>query len=193
MIAEPDLAKKEWTERDLQALPHDQFRYELVGGELIMSPKNNFEHELICGRLFFALEEFNRLHKLGAVLGSSAGFWMRNKNCRAPDVSFVSKARLAEAGFKPSTRAFFPGAPDLAAEIISPGNTPAEINERLKDFFSSGCQLAWLIHPPEQFVQICHRPIDRTLAGPGASLSCEDLLPGFTFPIANLFTSDWDS
>ena len=64
------------------------------------------------------------------------------QNCRAPDISFVSKDRLLAIGFKRSTRRFFPGAPDLAVEILSPNNTRAEIDERLNDFFESGTVIA---------------------------------------------------
>ena len=115
-----------------------------------MSPKNNYQHGDICSQLLIALGTHAKAHKLGAVWDSSTGFWMRNRNCRAPDVSFVSKARLK--GFKRSSKLFFPGAPDLAVEILAPSNTPAEITERLEDFFGSWTQLAWIIHPEEQFV-----------------------------------------
>src|SRR5438552_2047020 len=115
-------AEKIWTEAELQALPDNGFDHELVGGELIMSPKNNYEHENICTRLLVALELFNRQHRLGAVRGSSAGHWMSNRNCRAPDISFVPKARLEALGFGPRSRSFFPGAPDLVVEILSPAN-----------------------------------------------------------------------
>ena len=68
------------------------------------------------------------------MLDSSTGFWMHNRNCRAPDVSFVTTALLIGLGFKPSSRKFFPGAPDLAVEILSPNNSRAEIDNRLKDW-----------------------------------------------------------
>jgi Uma2 family endonuclease len=102
--------QKVWTEEELQALPEDGYIHEVVDGELVMSLKNNFFHGRICTRLSFALESFNREHKLGVVLDSSTGFWMFNRNCQAPDVSFVSKGRLAALGFRPSERRFFPGA-----------------------------------------------------------------------------------
>src|SRR5207248_1914293 len=137
---------------------------------LLMSPKNNFEHENLCGRLFLELANFNRTHRLGAVLGSNLGCWMNNRNCRAPDISFIAKARLQRLGFRPSTRKFLPGAPDLAVEIVSPSNSRTEIDDRLKDFFASGAQLAWVIHPEEQFVEVCHSPTDRKLLGPDATL-----------------------
>jgi len=182
-------AKRPWTEAELQALPEDGYIHELVNGELVRSPKNNYQHGDICAQLLIALRTYAQNHKLGAVWDSSTGFWMHNRNCRAPDVSFVSKARLK--GFKRSARQFFPGAPDLAVEVLAPSNTAAEINARLEDFFNSGTQLAWIVHPEEQFVEVCHSPTQRRILGPGAVLDGQELLPGFQFPIADLF-KEWD-
>ena len=188
-----NVAKKVWTEAELQALPDEGYKYEVVDGELVMSPKNNFQHESICIRLLNALENFNREHKLGVVLGSNAGCWMKNRNCRAPDACFIPKERLIRLKFKFSTRKFFPGAPDLVAEVLSPSNTRSDINGRLKDFFASGTQLAWIIDPDEERAEICHSPTDRKLLGSGAFLDGEHLLPGFQFPIADLFKAwDWE-
>src|SRR5437879_4761020 len=170
-------SSKVWTEQELQALPDDGYIHEVIDGKLITSPKNNFFHERICMRLSTALNSFAIQHRLGAVLGSSAGFWMQNRNCRAPDISFIPKSRLEAIGFRPSSRKFFPGAPDLAVEVLAPSNTPAEIQERLDDFFSSGTQITWIIHPDEQFVEVCHSPIDRRIVGMGADLDGEELLP----------------
>src|SRR5262249_5597709 len=150
-------------------------------------PKNDFYHGDICTRLSFVLEGFNRQHKLGVVLDSSTGFWMQNRNCRAPDLSFIPKARLLGAGFARRTRRFFPGAPDLAVEILSPNNTRAEIDQRLKDFFASGTQIAWIVDPDNECVEVCHAPAERTLLGSGAELDGEHLLPGFRYPIGDLF------
>lgn len=180
-----------WTEADLQALPEDGFIHEVVDGELVMSPKNNWFHGRICTRLLFALETFNRAHRLGVVLDSSTGFWMFNRNCRAPDVSLVPKGRLVSLGFKPKETRFFPGAPDLAVEVLSENNTRAEIDERLKDFFASGTQIAWIIDPAKEMVEVCHSPTQRKLIGSGGLLEGENLLPGFEYPIADLF-KEWD-
>ena len=191
MTAAAQVAKKVWTEEEIQALPEDGFIHEVVNDELVISPKNNFEHETICSRLFFALESFNRTHKLGVVLGSSAGFWMSNRNCRAPDISFIPRIRLLNLGIKPHAKKFFPGAPDLAVEILSPNNTRAEIDERLKDFFASGTQIAWVINPDLECVEVCHSLEKRQLLGPGGFLDGEYLLPCFRCPVTDLF-KEWD-
>jgi Uma2 family endonuclease len=184
---------KVWTEDDLLVLPEDGYIHEVVSGELVMSPKNTFQHECIFNRLFLALGQFNQQHRLGVVRGSNAGFWMKNRNCRAPDISFIPKARLEQLGFQPNSRRFFPGAPDLAVEILSPSNTRGEIDGRLKDFFESGTQIAWIINPDDECVEVCRSPIRRSLVATGGLLDGEDLLPGFTYPIADLFKVwDWD-
>jgi len=71
---------KVWTEAEIQALPNDGYIHEVVNGELVTSPKNNFEHEHIGTRLLTALGVFNQSHRLGAVLGSNFGCWMHNRN-----------------------------------------------------------------------------------------------------------------
>jgi Uma2 family endonuclease len=124
------------------------------------------------------------------VLDSSAGFWMFNRNCRAP--TFLSfPLRLAALGFKPNEKRFFPGAPDFAVEVLSDNNTRAEMNERLKDFFASGTQLAWVVDPDHQRVEVCQSLTQRQLIGSGGVLDGGSLLPGFRFPVADLF-KEWD-
>ena len=154
-----------------------------------MSPKNNFQHGDICVRLSTALNVFVRARKLGVVLDSSTGFWMQNRNCRAPDISFIAKARLR--GWKRPPAAFFQGAPDLAVEVLAPSNTAGEIAERLADFFASGTQWTWIIHPEAHFVEICHSPARRKMLAAGALLDGEEILPGFQYPVADLF-QEWD-
>jgi Uma2 family endonuclease len=184
------VAKKVWTEAELMALPEDGFIHEIVDGELVMTPKKDFWHAHMCVRLSAAIEEFNREHKLGVVANSSTGFWMSNGNCRAPDISFLAKARLQSAAFSSRTRRFFPGAPDLAVEILSVNNTRSEIEARLKDFFSSGTQIAWVINPDSESLEGCHSLTERKLVGPEGYLEGEQLLPEFRYPIGDLF-KEW--
>jgi Uma2 family endonuclease len=193
MTPAASVERKVWTEAELQALPEDGYIHEVVDGELVMSPKNNSFHGKISAQLLIALGTFVMARKLGAVWDSSTGFWMHNRNCRAPDLSFITKERLRALGFKSTDRSFIPGAPDLAVEILSPSNTRAEIDERLRDFFASGTQIAWIINPDTECVEVCHAPDKRKLLGSGADLDGEHLLPGFRYPIADLFKGwDWE-
>ena len=63
MIAETREVRKVWNEEELQALPDNGYIHEVVNGELVMSPKNNFQHEQICARLLVALENFNLVER----------------------------------------------------------------------------------------------------------------------------------
>jgi Uma2 family endonuclease len=181
--------KKVWTDAELEALPEDGYIHEVVNGELVKSPKNNWEHGDICAELLTAMRTFANAHKLGAVWDSSTGFRMENLNCRAPDISFIGRERLR--GLKRREARFFQGAPDLAVEILSPSNTRRDVDERLKDYFSSGTKLAWIIDPDRELVEVCRSPTQRRLLGPGGSLDGEDLLPDFRYPIADLF-KEWE-
>jgi Uma2 family endonuclease len=183
--------RKVWTEAEWQALPEDGCIHELVDGELVLSPKGDSMHGDICTRLSAALLAFAETRRLGAVWDSNTGFRMNNSNVRAPDVSFISRARLKEQDCRRSTRHCFPGAPDLAVEILSPNNTPAEMDGRLKDYFSSGARLAWVVDPEAQQLEACRSLTERRWVGSGGFLDGEDLLPGFRYPIADLF-KDWD-
>jgi Uma2 family endonuclease len=185
--------RKVWTEAELQALPEDGFNHELVDGEIVMSPKNNSFHGDICTRLIAALLAFAEPRRLGAVWDSSTGFRMNNLNVRAPDVSFISRTRLQAQGRKRSAESFFPGAPDLAVEVLSLNKTRKEIDERLKDFFSSGTRLAWVIDPKDKRVEVCGSLTERRWIGGDAFLDGEDILPGFRYPVADLFKAwDWE-
>ena len=78
-------------------------------------------------------------------------------------------------------------------EVLSANNTRTEIDERLRDFFASGTQIAWVINPETESAEICHSLTQRKLVGSGGFLEGENLLPGFKYAIADLFkTWDWE-
>jgi len=188
----PDAApRKVWTEAEFQALPEDGCRHELVAGELVVSPRNDSSHAEICTRFYAALLAFAESRHLGAVWDANTAFRMSNLNLRAPDVSFVSSARLKEQESRCATRRFFAGAPDLAVEILSPSNTREKMDGRLKDYFSSGTRLAWIVDLEAQQLEVCRSLTERQWVGSGGFLDGEDLLPGFRYPMADLF-KDWD-
>lgn len=79
----------------------------------------------------------------------------------------------------------------LAVEVLSENNTRAEINERLRDFFGSGTQLAWIVDLDQQRVEVCHSLTRREFVGSGGVPDGGSLLPGFRHPVADLF-KEWD-
>ena len=175
---------KVWTDEELLALPKDGNKYEVMKGILTMSPAG-FKHEYIGVRLIFALEKFLRLHKLGVVLGSSLGCWMENRDFLSPDVSFVAKERLK--GQKQPMVGFFDGAPDLAVEVLSPSERDRVRYDKLIDYFSNGSRLVWVIKPKEKVVLVYHSPQVYELLREGDVISGENVIPGFTLPVSELF------
>lgn len=177
--------KKVWTDEEFMALPDDGSRYELVDGEVVDVGNSGMEHGNISAYLCGLIELYVRPKKLGVTCDSSTAFTLKSGNKRSPDISFVSKERLQ--GLRRLPKGFFQGAPDLAVEVISPSNTFEEIHTKLVEYFDNGCQLAWVINPDERSVVVYRQPQPDRLLKLTDSLDGEDVIPGFTFPVAELF------
>ncbi len=193
IFADPvTMPPKVWTEDDLERMESETgIRYELVDGlpkALNVAAETiemaGIQHAHIAANLTTELGLFLKTHKLGIVLGESASYWMKMRNSRRPDVSFIAKDRLPAL---PLPTSYFDGAPDLAVEVISPTDIWWEILERIDEYFSSGCRLVWLISPFDQTVMVYHPDGRRQFLQPGDSLDGEEVISGFTMPVAELF------
>ena len=174
--------KHEWTPETLMGLPRDGKKYEVLGGKLLVSP-TGFHHGFVSSRLATALLAFALKHRLGLVVDSSTGFRLKNGDCLSPDVSFVRKERL-RAGI---TRSFFPGAPDLAVEVLSPRESKTSLLRKLTAYFANGTRLVWVVDLKKRVAHVHHSPKRSMVLRGGDSLEGEDVLPGFTLPLADLF------
>lgn len=182
--------KRTWTDEEFMALP-DGERYELVNGELVDMGNSGMEHGYLAGVLLMLLGNIVRTRKLGVLCDSSTAFTMKSGNKRSPDVSFVAKERLQ--GWKRLPKGFFQGAPDLAIEVISPSNTYEEIHAKIVEYFDSGARLVWVIHPDEQWVMVYRSPQPDRLLKITDHLDGEEVIPGFSLPISELFAElEWD-
>jgi Uma2 family endonuclease len=120
------------------------------------------------------------------VLGADPGFVLAQDpdTVLAPDIAFVCKDRLP---VKPSTESFWPGAPDLAVEVVSPSNTIREIDDKAKAWLAGGARLVWVVNPAWRNVTVYRAENDiRTLAE-NDELTGEDVVPGFSCRVAELF------
>lgn len=174
-----------WTEEDVERLERETGkRYELVDGIPQEKGPVSMEHSYLIAALNRRLGNYAADNKYGIVLESSAVYRMSEGNTRKPDVSFVAKERLPE---KRLTTKPFDGAPDLAVEVISPTDIWWEILEKLNQYFASGCRLVWLISPPDQRVLVYRADRRSYFLQVGDSLDGEEVIPGFTMPVAELF------
>jgi Uma2 family endonuclease len=178
--------KKAWSDEAFMALPDDGHHYEIVNGELIDMGNSGALHGYVCSLLLAALMSYILPKKLGVILDSSTAFKMKNGNKRSPDISFFAKERLQGMTELPS--GFLEGAPDLAVEVLSPGNTIEEIDEKIAEYFENDAQLVWVISPTQHYILVYRstQEPDRLLKS-ADSLDGEDVIPGFTLPVADLF------
>ena len=176
---------KEWTDEKLMALPNDGHKYELVEGKLVMSPAG-YEHGDISVALVIALGDYVRRHRLGRVADSSTGFKMLNGNVLSPDVSFVANERFH--GMRSLPEGFFQGAPDLAVEVLSPGDRKTHLDRKLKDYFINGTRLAWVINPKKQSVLLHRGVAPHKLLSVRDTLEGEEVVLGFAMAVSDLFS-----
>jgi Uma2 family endonuclease len=178
-----------WTDEAFLALPEDEHRYEVVNGKLVDMGNSGMEHGYIASILTIFLGGFVQAQQFGAICDSSTAFALKSGNKRSPDVSFVDKSRLK--GLKRPPRGIFQGSPDLAIEILSPGNTVEEIHTKIVEYFDNQTRLVWVIHPAEQFVLVYHTPSPDRLLQINDCLDGEDVIAGFSMPIVELFR-EWN-
>jgi Uma2 family endonuclease len=118
------------------------------------------------------------------VLDSSTGYRLPSGNVRSPDVSFVSAARLP-AGDLPAGFAEF--APDLAVEVLSPEDREREVLEKVGEYLGGGVRLVWVIDPEKGTAAVFRSLTDVRRIEPGTgALDGEDVVPGFSCPVADL-------
>jgi Uma2 family endonuclease len=189
IAAETISIEKQWTDEEFMALSEDGHRYELVNGVLADMGNSGMEHGGIGSFLGGLLAIHVRQLKLGCVCDSSTAFTLKNGNKRSPDVSFVDKERLK--GLKRPPRGFFQGSPDLAVEILSPGNTVEEIHEKIVEYFANDTRLVWVIHPDEKYVLVYHSPEPDRFLRSNDQLEGEDVVAGFSMLVADLF-EEWN-
>jgi Uma2 family endonuclease len=178
--------QKTWTDEAFIALPDDGHHYEVVNGESIDMGNSVELHGYVCSTLMILLGGYIRIHKLGAMFDTSTAFKMKNGNKRSPDISFFDKERLQGMTELPS--GFLAGAPNLAVEVLSPGNTVEEIDEKIAAYFENGARLVWAISPTQRYILVYRsaQEPDRLLKS-ADSLDDEEVIPGFTLPVADLF------
>ena len=171
------------TEGDLRAMPKDGNIYELVDGEIRMSPAGD-RHSALAMALGARLYAFVKEHRLGHVMGADAGYRLPGGNVRSPDASFVAAGRFP--GDQPAVD-WGDLAPDLAVEILSPRDRPRYVLDKIGEYLAAGVRLVWVIDPETRRATI-HRSLTeaRTIDEHGF-LDGEDVVPGFRCRLGEVF------
>jgi Uma2 family endonuclease len=176
------------TADELLKLSRGKARYELVRGALLtMSPAGS-EHGVVIGTLFLLIAQFVKEKQLGLMFGAESGFLLHRDpdTVLAPDIAFVRRDRVPAGG---PPKNFWPGAPDLAIEVTSPGDTPRELDEKVSDWLQAGCHAVWIVDPRGKTVTT-YRSGGATKEFKAAeNLDGGAILPGFRCSVAEVFTS----
>jgi Uma2 family endonuclease len=174
------------TAEQLYALPDDGLRYELLRGALVSEPVPGRLHGRTVARISKLLSNFVDSRRLGVVYTGDTGFVLARQpdTVRGPDVAFLSNERERETE---NARAYIPGAPDLAVEVVSPTDRTREVLGKVSDYLAAGSRVVWVVDPIREEVSVFRSPFaPRTLAGTTV-LDGEDVLPGFSVAIAEIF------
>jgi Uma2 family endonuclease len=172
------------TYEDYCHLPNDGKRYEIIDGELYVSPAPRIVHQFVSGRLFFHLYGHVSAHDLGLVLSAPTDIVFSRINIVQPDIIFIAKLRLHIV-----TEMNITGAPDLLIEILSPSTADVDRDIKRKLYARFGVKEYWIVYPEERFVAVYRarqrqfpprpRIVHDTLESP--------LLPGLQISLAELF------
>ncbi len=159
---------------------------ELVRGALREMAPPGAEHGVVVARLAWRLVQYVQDKDLGVVLVGDVGFQLASDpdTVRGPDIAFVRKDRIPPDGIP---KGYWPGAPDLAVEVISPSDRYEDVEERVADYLSAGTHVVWVVSPARRTVTV-HRPdLPPALLSVSEVLEAEDLLSGFRMQVGELF------
>jgi Uma2 family endonuclease len=181
------LPKRHLTYEDFKLLPDDQ-RYELVKGELRVTPAPADRHQALLLALTLRLGPFIREHKLGRLRFAPEAVVLAPGDVVQPDLLFISTERTAVM-----QRDGVHGAPDLVAEILSPCTASYDQGEKRQTYSDYGVREYWLVDPETETIQVL------TQQGSGLEVwqrfAKDDVLtsplfPGLCMNLVDIFTEE---
>src|SRR5690606_9468013 len=176
------VVKRQLTLEEFAELPDDGSKQELDRGEVKVMAPAQFLHGWIVEKLRRSLSGVVYGDSLG-ILISEIGFRLSEEPpiVRAPDLAFLSRERTPE---KPADE-YFPGAPDLAVEVVSPHDRAEDLKLKVQQYLDAGAREVWVLFPKTRQVEVWGAG-RRDLAA-GDELSSPKLLPGWSVAVADLF------
>jgi Uma2 family endonuclease len=174
------------TADELLRMPNDGGRFELVRGEVTRMAPAGQRHGRIAMNLATSLNASVRAQGLGVVYAAETGFLLATTpdTVRAPDVAFVSRERLTRQG---EVEGYWPGAPDLVVEVISPTDRYADVEDKLVDWLAAGARLVVVVNPRKQVVTLYRSFTQIAVLGLWETLEAPDVVPGWALPVDEVF------
>lgn len=182
-----------YTAVDLWELSHspeyDEKRLELSAGVLIVMAPAGTQHGKYASKWDRLIGSFVEANDLGETTAAGTGYILYTDSngkdtVRAPDVGFITKARVPEEGLPDG---YFPGAPDLAVEVVSPNDSADEIQQKVNEYLQYGTKAVWVFYPKSKTIAV-HTANGTQTLHPGDTLDGNDVLPGFKLAVSDLFS-----
>ena len=164
----------EFLERDIEG-------YEHIKGEFVPMPPPSREHGEVSVNVIHYLYLHVRQNQLGRLYTAETTFQVGERLLK-PDVAFVSTARLTGDKTKG-----FPIPPDLAIEVVSPSDVQARIATKALAYLTAGTRLVWVLEPVTKTVTVYRSETDIEMLTRNETLTGEDVVPGFSCRVAQLF------
>ena len=174
------------TAEELLLLREDRQRYELVRGVLqtrpLMGHLDSYYALNVGSELFMHVEA----NGLGRAYSSNTGFLLERDPdyVLAPDAAFVRQERVDAVG---EERGYFPGAPDLVVEVISPSDRYADVDDKVKEWLNAGALMVVVVNPRDRTVRV-YTPVSVITLTESDTLDGGDVVPGWRLPVADIFT-----
>ena len=169
------------TAEELMNLPDDGNHHELIKGELLTMPPPKFTHGRVTANLLMILGQYVKANRLGQLC-AEAGYQIESDpdTVLGPDVSFVARDRSNDID------GYYPGPPDLAVEVLSPGDRRGRVEQKVNLWLQSGARSVWLVNPRRRTVeQILSTGERRTLHESDELV--DDTVPGFRVKVSEIF------
>lgn len=174
------------TAEELLEIPNDGLRRELVrGGVRTMAPAGNVRGR-IAMNVGTPLDQHARANGLGVVFAAGTGFKISGNpdTGRAPGTAFVRRERVGAVG---DTEGYWPGAPDLAVEVISQNDRFVEVEEKVADWLAAGTRMVIVVNPHGKIVTVRHSEREAPILSKGEAIDGGGVAPECTLPVADVF------
>ena len=172
------------TAEDLLQTRFPDKRTELVRGVLVVREPAGSRHGLVTMNLGAELAVYAKQTGAGAVYAAETGFKLATNpdTVRAPDIAFVTRDRLPP----PDATGYPALAPDLAVEVLSPGDRPGQVLAKVADWLSAGTRLVWTVDPERRVARVYRHDGSETFVTADSALDGEDVLPGFSCSLVSI-------
>lgn len=158
---------------------------ELVKGKIVHLTYARPTHGIVEVRLGTRLQIWTEETGKGLVIGGDAGLWVRHApdTVRGADLIFISHERYARR----DPKGILDVAPELVVEILSPDDRRGHVEEKLAEYLGMGVDLVWIVDPEFRYVLAYRSQFDVERFEEGDVLADEEILPGFSLSVSDLF------